>query len=329
MIPHTTILSAATPPQTQLDLGYEYLHCPPKNALLGCSVIMAWCTWRCSTFHQHEGTWNGLGSCQACRTLTWPSRPNHCPCSNGWESICCWIARRASHSSWEVLWQGDRQCGPPAHTSASGLSSWSGLGRRPPFWWSAMTLWHTQNPLLPTINFPVPWSSLVIYNIVFEDWEGLSNLDRNASNYKKYTNLKHTRITQIRGIQYANTWVISSTTTNRQQLKYLQWSERIEGLKESCKRHKHRGCNGDPGRVMQCRQKLTILGGFIFPDINSLVTQRAQTTWQTTSPSCWSRSPLQQHGFDEPMAAWVVGCGRPCTCSFQGRRRSDLIDSIN
>jgi hypothetical protein len=35
MIPHTTILSAATPPPTQLDLGYECLHCPP-NALLGC-----------------------------------------------------------------------------------------------------------------------------------------------------------------------------------------------------------------------------------------------------------------------------------------------------
>ena len=68
-----------------------------------------------------------------------------------------------------------------------------------------MTLWHTQNPLLPTINFPVPWSSLVIYNIVFEDWEGLSNLDGNASHYEKYTNLKHKCITQIRGIQYANT----------------------------------------------------------------------------------------------------------------------------
>jgi hypothetical protein len=29
--------------------------------------------------------------------------------------------------------------------------------------------------------------------------------------------------------------------------------------------------------------------------------QKAQTTWQTTSPWCWSRSPLQRRGFDEPM----------------------------
>ena len=29
--------------------------------------------------------------------------------------------------------------------------------------------------------------------------------------------------------------------------------------------------------------------------------QKAQTTWQTTSPWCWSCSPLQRHGFDEPM----------------------------
>ena len=29
--------------------------------------------------------------------------------------------------------------------------------------------------------------------------------------------------------------------------------------------------------------------------------QKAQTTWQTTSPWCWSRLPLQRHGFDEPM----------------------------
>ena len=29
--------------------------------------------------------------------------------------------------------------------------------------------------------------------------------------------------------------------------------------------------------------------------------QKAQTTWQTTSPWCWSRSPLQWRVFDEPM----------------------------
>ena len=29
--------------------------------------------------------------------------------------------------------------------------------------------------------------------------------------------------------------------------------------------------------------------------------QKEQTTWQTTSPWCWSRSPLQRRGFDEPM----------------------------
>ena len=29
--------------------------------------------------------------------------------------------------------------------------------------------------------------------------------------------------------------------------------------------------------------------------------QKAQKIWQTTSPWCWSCSPLHRHGFDEPM----------------------------
>ncbi len=38
--------------------------------------------------------------------------------------------------------------------------------------------------------------------------------------------------------------------------------------------------------------------------------QKAQTTWQTTSPWCWSRSPLQRRGFDEPMPleGWAALC---------------------
>ncbi len=53
----------------------------------------------------------------------------------------------------------------------------------------------------------------------------------------------------------------------------------------------------------------------------SVTAQKAQTPWQTTSPWCWSRLPLQRHGFDKPMppegwAALRIFIPRPPSTRF-------------
>jgi hypothetical protein len=44
----------------------------------------------------------------------------------------------------------------------------------------------------------------------------------------------------------------------------------------------------------------------------SKTTQKAQITYQPPSPWWWSRSPLQRHGFDEPMPP-VGGLAHVCS----------------